>query len=84
MTLPIGDPVVDWNALLDVVWASLVGGVGVTIAYAIFILGATRAVDLRRDGHALAAVAYVAVAGLAFATVVAAVVLGIVFMTAKD
>ena len=82
--MPIADPVVDWGALLEVLWASALGGVGVTCAFAIAILGSTRAVDQRRDGHALAAGVYGAVAALAFAAVVAAVVLGIVFMTSKD
>jgi hypothetical protein len=84
MRLPIADPVVDWAALLDVLWVSLLGGVGVTSAFAIFILGSTRAVDVRRDGHRLFAGAYVALAAIAFAAVVAAVALGIVFMTSKD
>ena len=84
MRLPLADPVIDWNALLDVLWASLVGGVGVTGAFAIFILGTTRAVELRRDGHAPAALAFAALASIAFLVVVAGVVLGIVFMTSKD
>jgi hypothetical protein len=84
MAAPIADPVVDWAALLDVLWASFVGGVGVTSAFAIAILGTTRAAEHRRDGHALAAAAYGGLAALAYAAVVAAVVLGIVFMTSKD
>ena len=84
MSLPLADPVVDWAALLDVVWVSLLGGVGVTSAYALVILGMTRAVDMRRDGHPAAAGAYVALAAVAFAVGVAAVVLGIIFMTSKD
>ena len=84
MAPPIADPAVDWNALLEVLWASAVGGVGVTAAFALAILGTTRAVDLRRDGHAVAAGLYGMLAAVAFAAVVAAVVLGIVFMTSKD
>ncbi len=84
MRLPLADPVIDWNALLDVLWASLVGGVGVTGAYAIFILGTTRAAELRRDDHALGALGFATLAGIAFVVVVAAVVLGIIFMTSKD
>ena len=64
MRLPLADPVVDWAALLDVLWVSLLGGVGVTSAYALVILGMTRAVDMRRDGHPAAAGAYVALAAL--------------------
>lgn len=84
MPPPAADPVVDWGALLDVTLAALAGGVGVTTVYAIFILSATRVVDLRRDGHALAATVFVVIAAIALALVVAAVALGIAVMTSKD
>lgn len=79
----VADAVVDWGAVLEVVWTSLAGGIGITAAFAMVILGATRAVDLRRDGHAVAAGAYAALMALGFATVVAAVVFGIVVMTQR-
>ena len=84
MSLPVADPVIDWNALLDVLWASVLGGVGVTATFALAILGGTRALYLRRDGHVLAAGAYGALLVIAGALVVAAVVFGVVVMTAKD
>ena len=84
MRLPIADPVIDWAALLDVLWVSLLGGVGVTSVFAVFILGSARAAEVRRDGHRVFAGAYATLAAVAFAVVVAAVVLGIVFMTSKD
>ena len=43
--------VVDWGALLEVIWTSLLAGIGVTAAFALAILGATRAVDLRPRGQ---------------------------------
>ena len=43
--------IVDWDALLTVIWASLVAGIGVTAAFGFAILGGMRAVDLRRDGR---------------------------------
>ena len=79
----LADPVVDWAAVLEVVWSSLLAGVGVTSVFALGILGATRAMDLRRDGQAVAAGAYAVLMALAFAIVVAAVVFGIVVMTQK-
>jgi len=79
----LADPVVDWAGVLEVVWSSLLAGVGVTAVFALGILGATRAMDLRRDGHAAAAGAYVALTAVAFAGVAAAVVFGIVVMTQK-
>ncbi len=79
----VADPVVDWNALGEVVVTSLAAGVGVTAVFALSILGATRAVDVRRDGHPTAAVGYVALAVVAFVAVVAAVAVGIIVMTQK-
>ncbi len=73
----------DWAALFEVIWSSLAAGVGVTCVFALGILGATRAVDLRRDGHATAAGAYAVLMVLAFVVVGAAVVFGIVVMTQK-
>lgn len=78
------DPIIDWDALLNVLWASVLGGVGVTAVFALAILGGTRAVYLRRDGHVLAAGAYGALMVIAGLAVVAAVVFGVVVMTAKD
>ena len=80
MRLPVAASVVDWSAILSVIWTSLVAGVGVTGVFALGVLGATRASDLRRNGHAFAAGAYTVLMGLAFAAVVAAVVFGIVVM----
>ena len=67
--------VVDGKALLD--------GLGVTVIFALAIVGATRAVDLRRGGHNLEATAYGALAALSALGVAAAVVFAIVVMTNK-
>jgi hypothetical protein len=80
---PLAEAIIDWDALLSVLWASLLGGIGVTAAFAFTILGATRAVDMRRDGRVAAAGAYGALMILAVVVVVAAVVFGIVVMTSK-
>ena len=75
--------IVDWGALLEVVWTSLLGGIGVTAIFAVAILGATRAVDLRQGGNPVAAGAYGVLTALALAAVAAAVVFGILVMTQK-
>ncbi len=44
--------IVDTQALLEVIWVSLVAGIGVTAVYGVAIVGASRAVDAgaaRRD-----------------------------------
>ena len=73
--------VVDWDALLQVIWVSLLAGVGVTAAWAFAIVGATRSVEKGRDGRGGEAVVYAAVGVVGFATVVAAIVFGIVVLT---
>ena len=84
MRLPIADDIVEWDLLLQVIWASLAAGVAVVIAVSLAILGATRAADARRDGDTLDAIFYSALFVLGMAACAAAVVLGIVVMTAKD
>ena len=79
----IADAVVDWGALLEVVWTSLLGGIGVTAIFAVAILGATRAMDMRQDGNTVAAGVYGVLTALALAAVAVAVVLGILVMTQK-
>ena len=84
MRLPIADDIVEWDLLLDVIWAALAAGVAVTIAMSFAILGFTRAADARRDGDTLDTVFYSALFVLGLAACAAAVVLGIVVMTSKD
>jgi hypothetical protein len=73
--------VVDWDALLQVIWVSLLAGVGVTAAWAFALLGATRALEYGRDGRVAAAVVYGTVGVVGVAAVIAAVVFGIVILT---
>ena len=82
--LPIADDIVEWDLLLQVIWAALAAGVAVTIAMSLAILGATRAADARRDGDTLDTIFYSALFVLGLAACAAAVVLGIVVMTSKD
>ncbi len=84
MSLLLAESIIDWDALLEVLWASLLGGVGVTATFALAILGASRALYLRRDGHVLAAGVYGALMLIAAAVVVAAVIFGVIVMTSKD
>jgi hypothetical protein len=74
---------VDWDALLQVVWVSVVAGIGVTSAFAMAIYGATRAVDLSRSGRVAEAGLFALVAAAGLLAVAAAVVFGIVVMTDK-
>ena len=79
----VADGAVDWGALFEVVWTSLLGGIGVTAMFAVAILGATRAMDMRQSGNAAAAGVYGVLTAVALAAVAVAVVLGILVMTQK-
>jgi hypothetical protein len=74
---------VDWDALLTVVWTALLAGIAVPAAYGLVILGATRALDLGRQDRAGEAAVYGLIGALGGATVVAAIVFGIVVLSAK-
>ena len=73
--------VVDTHALLQVVWVSLLAGVGVTSAYGFALLGSQRALERGRDGNMAGAVAYALVGVLGLAVVLGAIVFGIVILT---
>lgn len=69
--------IVDTEALLTVVWVSLLAGIGVTAAYGFAILGAVRALELGRAGRAGEAAIFGVVGVLGVATTIAAIVFGI-------
>jgi hypothetical protein len=73
--------VVDWDALLQVVWVSLIAGVGVTGAWAFAIVGATRSLEYGRDGRTGEALLYATIGVVGFAAVLGAIVFGIVILT---
>jgi hypothetical protein len=75
--------VVDTKALLEVVWSSLLAGVGIAAMFSLAIVGATRFSDMRRDGRMLEAGMFAALMALALAASAAAVVLGVVVMASK-
>ena len=74
---------VDWDALLTVIWSAALAGTGATAAYGFAILGASRAVDLGRNGRMGEATIYAVVGVFGIATVIAAVVFGIVVLSSK-
>jgi hypothetical protein len=74
---------VEWDALLTVIWSALLAGIVVPAAYGFVILGTARAVDLGRQGRAGEAAVYAVIGTLGAATVVAAIVFGIVVLSAK-
>ena len=75
--------IIDWDALLTVIWVSLLAGIGATAAYGFAILGTTRALELGRDGRGAEAAVYAVIGVIGFGTVLAAIVFGIVVLSDK-
>jgi hypothetical protein len=73
--------IVDWHAILQVIWVSLLAGVGVTAAWGFALLGATRALEYGRENRGGGAVGYALVGALGLAIVIGAIVFGIVILT---
>ena len=57
---------IEFSKLFEVVWVSLLAGIGVTLVYSLVILGAARSSEARRDGRGSAALGFGVLAGLAF------------------
>lgn len=73
--------VVDWDAILQVIWVSLLAGVGVTAAYGFALLGSTRAIESGREGRLGGAISYALMGVLGLAIVIGAIVFGILILT---
>jgi hypothetical protein len=74
---------VDSGALWQVIWVSLVAGVGISALFSLVILGSARAADSRRTGAGGAATRWLALAVLAFLLFAAGVALGVQAMVSK-
>jgi hypothetical protein len=72
--------ILDTDALLTVIWASLAAGIGVTAAFGFAILGSVRAIELGRSGRAGEAAIFAVVGMLGVAATFAAIVFGIVVL----
>jgi hypothetical protein len=79
---PIAE-IVDVADLINVIWTSIVAGIGVCFVFSLAIVGFARATDMRREGHAIGMAVYALLAVVSFAAVMALVVFGVIVMTAK-
>ena len=75
--------VVDWEALADVVIASLVAGVGVTLCFSLGILGVTRFADMRRAEKPVQASFWAVLGALGMGASLLMITLAIIVMTSK-
>jgi hypothetical protein len=74
---------IDVGALLKMVYASVLAGVGVTVVFSFTILGAIRSADMRRHGRSGSAAGYAALATLGLALTAGIVVYGLILVTQK-
>jgi hypothetical protein len=74
---------VKFSELAQVVWVSLLAGVGVILLFALVVLGSARSAEARRAGRDGAATAYAGAALLTFAVFAGVVVLGVQIMLSK-
>jgi hypothetical protein len=74
---------IDFHSLFNVIWASVLGGVGVSVLFSYVILGWTRSSDARRDGRGGAATGYGALAIVLLLVFAAAVAVGVTIMLRK-
>jgi hypothetical protein len=75
---------IDGAGLVEVVWVSLLAGVGVTLTFSLVVLGTGRSAAARREGNERAATGYALIAALAFAIFAVGVVFGVNIMLSKD
>jgi hypothetical protein len=81
--MTVSATIIDFHALLQLLYVSVVAGVGICVVYASAVVGVTRANERRRAHHPRAAVLYGALATVALAICVVAVVAGITIMATK-
>jgi hypothetical protein len=74
---------IDFHALGQVIWVSLVAGVGATVLFSVVIYSADKAGDARREGQEGQALVYGAVAMAAMLVFSVAVVVGVIVMLRK-
>ncbi len=74
---------IDFHALGQVIWVSLVAGVGVSVLFSVVIFGADKADVARREGDDSQALAYGALAVAAMVVFSVAVVVGVIVMLKK-
>jgi hypothetical protein len=82
MSLPLAT-VVEWGDLLQVVYVSLIAGVGITAVWSAGLVGVANFDARRRAGERGAAFAWGALAIVAGLAVAAAVVEAVIIMTTK-
>ena len=74
---------IDWSQLFELVWAGALAGIGVSVAFATLILGATRAADHRRAARGRVAGGYIVLGAMAAFVFAGSVVFGVYVIVSK-
>lgn len=74
---------IEWGKLLQVIWVSLIAGIGVTLVYSLIIFGSARAADARRGKATGAATAYGALTALSLLVFLGGLVFGVAIILNK-
>jgi hypothetical protein len=69
--------------LVEVVWVSLLAGVGVTLAFSLIVLGSARSAEARRTGRSVTAIGFATLAGFGLVMFIAGLVAGVNIMLSK-
>jgi hypothetical protein len=75
--------VVEIGQLFEVIWVSLVAGIGITAAYSFVVLGTGRSAEARRSGQTGSAIAYGLLAAVFLILVAGSFVFAIKVMLTK-
>ena len=81
--MTVAAAIVDTHALVQLVYVSLIAGVGICLVYAVAVVGITRSQERRKADRRVAAALYAALAVIAVAACGWAVVTGIAIMATK-
>ena len=76
--------VVELGQIVEVIWVSLLAGVGITTAFSIVVYGASRSAEARRTGHDGTSVAFGALAVFFLLVFFGGMVLGVQIMLSKS
>ncbi|MTD42872.1 hypothetical protein GKE82_00770 [Conexibacter sp. W3-3-2] len=80
---PMLAKIVDVETLWQTIWSATLTGVGVSVVFALTVVGFTRWTDLRRDGRTAPALAYGLLALAGVAGTAGSIVYAIVLITSK-
>ena len=76
--------VVELGQIVEVIWVSLVAGIGITTVYSFVVLGTGRCAEARRAHRTGAAIGYGLLATVSLLMFAAIVVLGVEIMLSKS